>query len=103
MQTPDQFRNTNNAPWLSTPAERVAGAICLIGNGFRELSGNRNISNTWPKTNIAQASIVELEPRELFGDERHPPTMAEMYGHSDSHVWPVDQTMLRRDVTDPDN
>ena len=103
MQTPDQFRNTNNAersPWLSTPAQRAAGAIRLIQNGFRALSGNRNISNRY---NIAEADIVELEPRELFGNERPPPTMAEMYGHSDSHVWPVDQTTLRRDVTDPDN
>ena len=86
MQTPDQFRNTNNAPWLSTPAERVAGALRLVRDGFLEMS---------------KSGANELEPRELFGP-RPPPTMAEMYGHSDSHVWPMDQTILRRDVTDPD-
>ena len=103
MQTPDQSRYIDNDDLVvSTPAQRIAGAIRLVQDGFRELSNNRNTSNR-PLGGLARANIVELEPRELFGSPpRPPPTMAEMYGHSDSHVWPVDQTTLRRDVTDPD-
>ena len=90
MQTPDQSRHIEQE--VSTPAQRIAGAIREIQDGFRQLT---------PLRGPARANIVELEPRELFGS-RPPPTMAEMYGHSDSHVWPMDQTILRRDVTDPD-
>ena len=43
----------------------------------------------------------ELEPRVLFGSG--PPTMAEMRGHTTSHIWPQYTPTLRRDETDPDN
>ena len=77
----------------TTPAARISGAIRmvdLIRGGFIEMNKNE------------KTRANELEPRMLFGQPRPPPTMEEMYGHSDSHVWPMDQTILRRDVTDPD-
>ena len=99
MQTPKQSRVTNveetttpRTPWLTSSAQRAAGAIRLIQDGFRAL-GSTSFDH----------HLDRIEPANLFGDGTPPPTMADMYRHSDSHIWPEDQTKLRRDETYPAN
>ena len=96
MQTPEQSRITNveerTTPWLTSSAQRAAGAIRLLQNGFCAL-GSTSFDH----------HLDGLEPRNLFGNERPPPVLAELYRHSASHIWPEDATTLRRSETDPDN
>ena len=96
MQTPEQSRVTNvdetTTPWLTSSAQRAAGAIRLIQNRFRAL-GSTSFDH----------HLDAIEPANLFRDGNPPPTMADMYRHSDSHIWPEDQTTLGRDETNPAN
>ena len=101
MQTPNRVTNVEETTprTLSLTHGATLSLTPLYSSAQRAAS--RGLSHIdFAKWIRETAGLDGLEPTNLFGDAP-PPTMAGMYRHSDSHVWPGDMTT--RDVTDPDN
>ena len=114
MQTPEKPPITDvEGSWLTSSTSRTAAAIRLIQSGLRTL-GSTSFESRVDRDELEPVRLLSAPPSptvagggfwraQQFGVD-DPPTMAGMYRHSGSHIWPDSlKPTLRRDVSDTIN